>query len=250
MVGESSDVLERINARIKNKKKARQKILLKIVFTVLVLSLISTSLVWWMLYSPMFKVMKVDIQQYDQNYQTFVDINKINTITSSITSQHPKSMIFFDTRNLEEQLKEVHGVENAFVTKKWTNQIEIQIVAKKPEAIIGDKIVDRDAYELASSDLAKPKNAYKEIKASDLEVKKECIKLLMFLNRNKFDFQYIQAASSNGIEVFLKGEKRVVFGNASELSQKLNVVKALLTNDATKNKIVFDVSSPKFSAVK
>ncbi|MDR2508781.1 MAG: cell division protein FtsQ/DivIB [Candidatus Ancillula sp.] len=203
-----------------------------------------TSLIWGLLFSSLFKAREFDIQGLQSpGFPVFVDMNALNALTESLSSDSAPSLVWISTGELEAKITAIHGVKSAVVAKVWPGKLVIAIHPREPIAKEGADLVDATGQVLGAFETGMP--AYPELQVPST-VKRDALMLLEAINSEPAflaGIASVHATSRDDIAVTRSDGLNVVFGNTNNLTLKLADLTQILGIDLGGRKTV-DLSSP------
>ena len=193
--------------------------------------------------TPIFKIGSI-------SYNLSVDISENDIFKYGDIVKGETNLILLDTGDMAINLSNHPYVESAIVTKKYPNKLDVNIVYKKPFAIVKYSdvyiTIDKDLYVL-SVDNAKAEGFLidgfvlesfvigKEIEVESKLILRESLKLIELLGKSHIQFSPVIVLVDNGIEIQLNEYYRVRFGRADEIERKFNDFVDIYENLQSKN---------------
>lgn len=225
---------------------------------VVVLGLIILS-AWICLLSPLARINASSLHIVDAQSQ-WVDTPSVEATADKLLGQ---PLYFSHTREIETALRNVKGVDNVQITKKFPNQINLKIIPFVPQAIVKDKagilkVVARTGAILGT--ITKPVEGLPIINIDDAVADKTLTQAAILqglqvlhqippvihstlVEMSAFNQDSVTTKSANGLTI--------IWGNASNMRLKVAVVEHILVNKAImQGKSVIDVSVPDKPIVK
>lgn len=214
---------------------------------------------WVCLLSPIARISPSSLHIIDAHSQ-WVDTPSVDATAQKLLGQ---PLYFSHTREIETALRNVKGVDNVSITKKFPNQVDIKIIAFTPQAIVKDKagilkVVARTGAILGT--IPKPVEGLPIINIDDAVSDKTLTQAAILqglqvlhqippvihstlVEMSAFNQDSVTTKSANGLTI--------IWGNASNMRLKVAVVEHIVVNKAImKGKSVIDVSVPDKPIVK
>lgn len=240
-------------ARLKEKKNAYLHITIKKLLYVLIAVVAVLSIIWVLLFSPIFRLKAENIEISGSN--EWVSKKKIADIASS---QVDKSLFLVSSQEVINQLNDIPGVTEANVTKNFPQGLRITVRAQKPAAMLkangSNNLTAVDSQGRVLNTVAGasiqgiPVIEVQEVgrNITDKAVL-EAVKIVSSLSSQlRSRVTKVTAKTQDSIETTLGAENHIiVWGDSSELELKKAIVDKII-NDPTKigDKQRLDVSAP------
>lgn len=240
-------------ARLKEKKNAYLRITIKKLLYVLIAVVAVLSIIWVLLFSPVFRLKAENIEISGSN--EWVSKKKIADIASS---QVDKSLFLVSSQEVINQLNDIPGVTEANVTKNFPQGLRITVRAQKPAAMLkangSNNLTAVDSQGRVLNTVAGasiqgiPVIEVQEVgrNITDKAVL-EAVKIVSSLSSQlRSRVTKVTAKTQDSIETTLGAENHIiVWGDSSELELKKAIVDKII-NDPTKigDKQRLDVSAP------
>lgn len=240
-------------ARLKEKKNAYLRITIKKLLYVLIAVVAVLSIIWVLLFSPIFRLKAENIEISGSN--EWVSKKKIADIASS---QVDKSLFLVSSQEVINQLNDIPGVTEANVTKNFPQGLRITVRAQKPAAMLkangSNNLTAVDSQGRVLNTVAGasiqgiPVIEVQEVgrNITDKAVL-EAVKIVSSLSSQlRSRVTKVTAKTQDSIETTLGAENHIiVWGDSSELELKKAIVDKII-NDPTKigDKQRLDVSAP------
>lgn len=240
-------------ARLKEKKNAYLHITIKKLLYVLIAVVAVLSIIWVLLFSPVFRLKAENIEISGSN--EWVSKKKIADIASS---QVDKSLFLVSSQEVINQLNDIPGVTEANVAKNFPQGLRITVRAQKPAAMLkangSNNLTAVDSQGRVLNTVAGasiqgiPVIEVQEVgrNITDKAVL-EAVKIVSSLSSQlRSRVTKVTAKTQDSIETTLGAENHIiVWGDSSELELKKAIVDKII-NDPTKigDKQRLDVSAP------
>lgn len=237
--------------RAKERKRASLRVIaLRVVAVVAVLAAL-TGLVWLLFFSSVFRLETNAISVSGANEWV-----SEQTIRSIADKQAGKSLFLVSTNEVSKQLKDIPGVSEANISKKFPKSMNVEVKAQRPAAMLksGDTLtaVDAQARVLNSVTNANVDGIpVIEVKDIDKSLKnrsvKEALTILGALPESmRTSITKVTAATQDSITTTLNdGERIIVWGDSSQLKLKMAVVDKIINDpNVIGDRQQVDVSAP------
>lgn len=240
-------------ARLKEKKNAYLRITIKKLLYVLIAVVAVLSIIWVLLFSPIFRLKAENIEISGSN--EWVSKKKIADIASS---QVDKSLFLVSSQEVINQLNDIPGVTEANVTKNFPQGLRITVRAQKPAAMLkangSNNLTAVDSQGRVLNTVAGasiqgiPVIEVQEVGRNITnKAVLEAVKIVSSLSSQlRSRVTKVTAKTQDSIETTLGAENHIiVWGDSSELELKKAIVDKII-NDPTKigDKQRLDVSAP------
>lgn len=246
------------DARLKERKKAGTRVAaIRVLIVILVAALVS-ALIWLLLFSSVFRLETSQISVSGGN--EWVSEKDVLDIANQ---QSGKSLFLVSADKVSSQLKNIPGVTQANVVKRYPRSLEIDIKAQQPAAMLKEPdgtlvAVDRKARVLNAVGKASMKGIpVIEVSSVDNGLNSRAVKEALTILGGLPDtmrtvITKVSAKTQDSITTELSsGKYVVVWGDSSELKLKSAIVDKLLSDPSLiGDKHQIDVSAPSRPIIK
>lgn len=246
------------DARLKERKKAGTRVAAIRVLIVILAAALVSALIWLLLFSSVFRLETSQISVSGGN--EWVSEKDVLDIANQ---QSGKSLFLVSADKVSSQLKNIPGVTQANVVKRYPRSLEIDIKAQQPAAMLKEPdgtlvAVDRKARVLNAVGKA-PMKGIPVIEVSSVDnglnsrAVKEALTILGGLpDTMRTVITKVSAKTQDSITTELSsGKYVVVWGDSSELRLKSAIVDKLLSDPSLiGDKHQIDVSAPSRPIIK
>ena len=242
------------DARLKERKKAGTRVAAIRVLIVILAAALVSALIWLLLFSSVFRLETSQISVSGGNEKDVLDI---------ANQQSGKSLFLVSADKVSSQLKNIPGVTQANVVKRYPRSLEIDIKAQQPAAMLKEPdgtlvAVDRKARVLNAVGKASMKGIpVIEVSSVDNGLNSRAVKEALTILGGLPDtmrtvITKVSAKTQDSITTELSsGKYVVVWGDSSELKLKSAIVDKLLSDPSLiGDKHQIDVSAPSRPIIK
>lgn len=246
------------DARLKERKKAGTRVAAIRVLIVILAAALVSALIWLLLFSSVFRLETSQISVSGGN--EWVSEKDVLDIASQ---QSGKSLFLVSADKVSSQLKNIPGVTQANVVKRYPRSLEIDIKAQQPAAMLKEPdgtlvAVDRKARVLNAVGKASTKGIpVIEVSSVDNGLNSRAVKEALTILGGLPDtmrtvITKVSAKTQDSITTELSsGKYVVVWGDSSELKLKSAIVDKLLSDPSLiGDKHQIDVSAPSRPIIK
>lgn len=246
------------DARLKERKKAGTRVAAIRVLIVILAAALVSALIWLLLFSSVFRLETSQISVSGGN--EWVSEKDVLDIANQ---QSGKSLFLVSADKVSSQLKNIPGVTQANVVKRYPRSLEIDIKAQQPAAMLKEPdgilvAVDRKARVLNAVGKASMKGIpVIEVSSVDNGLNSRAVKEALTILGGLPDtmrtvITKVSAKTQDSITTELSsGKYVVVWGDSSELKLKSAIVDKLLSDPSLiGDKHQIDVSAPSRPIIK
>ena len=246
------------DARLKERKKAGTRVAAIRVLIVILAAALVSALIWLLLFSSVFRLETSQISVSGGN--EWVSEKDVLDIANQ---QSGKSLFLVSADKVSSQLKNIPGVTQANVVKRYPRSLEIDIKAQQPAAMLKEPdgtlvAVDRKARVLNAVGKASMKGIpVIEVSSVDNSLNSRAVKEALTILGGLPDtmrtvITKVSAKTQDSITTELSsGKYVVVWGDSSELKLKSAIVDKLLSDPSLiGDKHQIDVSAPSRPIIK
>lgn len=246
------------DARLKERKKAGTRVAAIRVLIVILAAALVSALIWLLLFSSVFRLETSQISVSGGN--EWVSEKDVLDIANQ---QSGKSLFLVSADKVSSQLKNIPGVTQANVVKRYPSSLEIDIKAQQPAAMLKEPdgtlvAVDRKARVLNAVGKASMKGIpVIEVSSVDNGLNSRAVKEALTILGGLPDtmrtvITKVSAKTQDSITTELSsGKYVVVWGDSSELKLKSAIVDKLLSDPSLiGDKHQIDVSAPSRPIIK
>lgn len=246
------------DARLKERKKAGTRVAAIRVLIVILAAALVSALIWLLLFSSVFRLETSQISVSSGN--EWVSEKDVLDIANQ---QSGKSLFLVSADKVSSQLKNIPGVTQANVVKRYPRSLEIDIKAQQPAAMLKEPdgtlvAVDRKARVLNAVGKASMKGIpVIEVSSVDNGLNSRAVKEALTILGGLPDtmrtvITKVSAKTQDSITTELSsGKYVVVWGDSSELKLKSAIVDKLLSDPSLiGDKHQIDVSAPSRPIIK
>ena len=248
-VNKKRNTKKNLNKKNEEIKKINSK---KIAISIIVLLLIAIGGIIYYLTTPAFNIANIEVYGNEKNsVETYISLSKINIGSTNIFG--------ITSGNIVENIKKNSYVENVIVKRKLPNTIKLYITERKVSYQINYSnsyiYLDNQGYILEISEekkdipIIKGLPSAKEniqigqrLKEEDLIKLNVVLKITNYCKYNSIENKITSidvTDEKNYILNFEEDQKKVYLGDASNLSERLNMLKAILKNEEGKKGEIF-----------
>lgn len=224
----------------------------KIIISIIILLFIALGGTIYYLTTPAFNVADIEIYGNERNSaETYISLSKIDLEITNIFS--------FTKKKIQNNLKENSYVESVIVERKLPNTLQIYITERKVAYQIKNSAnyiyLDNQGYILEIAEEKKDVpildgfksveegiNVGKRLKEEDLIKLNNVAKIINYCKYNAIENKItnIDITDSTNYIVYFKEDKKTVYlGDASNLSERLSMLKTILKNEEKKEIEIF-----------
>ncbi|WP_241519697.1 cell division protein FtsQ/DivIB [Bifidobacterium callitrichidarum] len=237
--------------RAKERKRASARVIAVRVLAALAGIAVLAGLTWLLFFSTVFRLETGAISVTGAN--EWVSAQTIHAIADK---QAGKSLFLVSTNDVANQLKDIPGVSEAKVSRRFPKAMSVEITAQKPAAMLksGDTLTAVDAEaRVLNSVSSKDVDGIPVIEVKDVETSlknrsvKEALTILGALPESmRQQITKVTAETQDSVTTTLDGGERViVWGDSSQLKLKMAVVDKIINDpNVIGERHQVDVSAP------
>ncbi|WP_346427478.1 FtsQ-type POTRA domain-containing protein [Bifidobacterium sp. SO4] len=237
--------------RAKERKRASARVIAVHVLAALAGIAVLAGLTWLLFFSTVFRLETGAISVTGAN--EWVSAQTIHAIADK---QAGKSLFLVSTNDVANQLKDIPGVSEAKVSRRFPKAMSVEITAQKPAAMLksGDTLTAVDAEaRVLNSVSSKDVDGIPVIEVKDVETSlknrsvKEALTILGALPESmRQQISKVTAETQDSVTTTLDGGERViVWGDSSQLKLKMAVVDKIINDpNVIGERHQVDVSAP------
>lgn len=237
--------------RAKERKRASARVIAVRVLAALAGAAVLAGLTWLLFFSTVFRLETGAISVTGAN--EWVSAQTIHAIADK---QAGKSLFLVSTNDVANQLKDIPGVSEAKVSRRFPKAMNVQITAQKPAAMLksGDTLTAVDAEaRVLNSVSSKDVDGIPVIEVKDVQTSlknrsvKEALTILGALPESmRQQITKVTAETQDSVTTTLDGGERViVWGDSSQLKLKMAVVDKIINDpNVIGERHQVDVSAP------
>lgn len=228
----------RSRQRFARRQWARRWLAWKYVVAVVLLVTFVVAGIWTVFFSSVLAVKSVDV--------TGVGTLTVEQVRAVAAVPDGRPLARLDLGAIESRVESLAVVKSVDVTRKWPNQVLIEIEERVAIAVveIGGRLRGMDASGVVFRDFQRAPADLPRVQTSSgtgAEALQEAAKVIVAMPSSlSARVDHVEVVSVDQISLVLRDGRLVVWGSAAQSDEKARVLEALLTQDAR----VYDVSVP------